>query len=300
MPNQKTSFKMSEFRQHPKKIYPHDLNMKEQDIGVGATNELDLRVSVAALVSVLFDNPEDGQTMLALERTATRREINGRSEITVKAKPFGGGVRLTNPKMLKELIGDFNYDSEQSRRESDFRILIRQMYWEKIKEICQAQLNDTGSGILDHNPDRELAEEFEDTLQIKITRKQYQLKQRGTVVEDLPVRTHNPRASGLPTVRFYYVFEALIEAPVLIKEILFNSRRYSDEDLRKMVLADVRQGGKGRANTILALRLEELKDVYRSVPTEKRNKPLLVGEHQLDRNVQAILMSDVNKKDDHS
>jgi NAD(P)-dependent dehydrogenase (short-subunit alcohol dehydrogenase family) len=31
---------------------------------VGATEELSLRVSVAALVSVLFDDPEDGRTML--------------------------------------------------------------------------------------------------------------------------------------------------------------------------------------------------------------------------------------------
>ena len=71
------------------------------EIGVGATEELSLRVSVAALVRVLFDGPEDGRTMLALERTAKLREIEGRPEVTVRAKPFGGGLRVTNPQALR-------------------------------------------------------------------------------------------------------------------------------------------------------------------------------------------------------
>lgn len=261
----------------------------DHEIRVGATEELSLRVSVAALVSVLFDDPEDGRTMLALERTATLREIEGRPEVTVRAKPFGGGVRLTNPQALKGLIGHFQYDSERSRRERDFRIQIRPASWEKVKEICQEHLKETEKGIMDSSPERELAEEFEDTLNVRITPDQYHLKPLGIIVEDLPSETDNVRAEGLPTVRVYYVFEARMEAPEIITMILANSRRYSDKDLQEMAWKDARQGGKGRANAILALVLDDLKDVYRSIPVDRRGGLIRIGGYQLDGNVLAIL-----------
>ena len=43
------------------------------EIGIGATAELSLRVSVATLVRVLIQNPNDDELMLALERKATLR-----------------------------------------------------------------------------------------------------------------------------------------------------------------------------------------------------------------------------------
>ena len=43
------------------------------EIGVGATDELSLRVSVATLVRVLFKNPRVDELMLALELKATLR-----------------------------------------------------------------------------------------------------------------------------------------------------------------------------------------------------------------------------------
>ena len=89
-------------------MQPSFVKPNQHEILVGATEELSLRVSVAALVSVLFDDPEDGRTMLALECTAALREIEGRPEVTVRAKPFGGGVRLTNPQALKGMIGHFH------------------------------------------------------------------------------------------------------------------------------------------------------------------------------------------------
>jgi hypothetical protein len=270
-------------------MQPSFMKPNDQEIGVGATEGLSLRVSVAALVSVLFDGPEDGRTMLALERTATLRETEGRSEVMVRAKPFGGGVRLTNPRALQGLIGHFHYDSDRSRQERDFRIQIHQASWEKVKEICQEHLNETEKCILDSSPERELAEEFEDTLNVRITPDQYHLKPLGITVEDLPSETDNVRAPGLPTVRIYYVFEVWMEAPKIITMMLANSRRYSDKDLQKMAWKDARQGGRGRANAILALGLDDLKDVYRSIPTDRRGGPIRVGGHQLDENVLAIL-----------
>ncbi len=43
-------------------------------IGVGATEEPSLRLSVASLARVLFKHPQAEHEMLALERTATLRE----------------------------------------------------------------------------------------------------------------------------------------------------------------------------------------------------------------------------------
>ena len=261
------------------------------EIGFGATNVLHLRVSVAALVSVLFDHPEDGRTMLALEHFATLLEIDGRTEITVRAKSLGGGVRLTDPEALEKLIGSFHYDSEQSRRENDFRILIRSSSWEQVKGICRAHLKEPEKGILDASPERELTEEFEDTLHVKVTPDQYHLKQRGMIVEDRPVETDNVRSAGLPTVRIYFVSEARIKTPEVISRLLASSRRYSVEALREMAGKDARQGGKGRANAILALNLDKLKKFYHTIPAKKLGTPVQYGEFLLDGNVQAIVRS---------
>jgi hypothetical protein len=265
------------------------MKTNDRQIGVGATDELSLRVSVAALVSVLFDSPEDGRTMLALERTATLREINGWSEVVIKAKPFGGAVQLINPGALQRLIGDFHYDSERSRRERDFRIQVHPSSWEKIKIICRKHVNGTEKRILDPSPERELAEEFQDSLKTRITSAQYSLEARGMTVQDLPKETDNVRAQGFATVRIYYLFKARMEDPDMIEMILANSRRYSDSDLQRMAWEDALQGGKGRANAVLALRMDDLENVYRLIPTDRRNGPVRVAEHQLDGNVYAIL-----------
>lgn len=261
----------------------------EHEIGVGATEELSLRVSVATLVSVLFDHPENGRTMLALERTATLREVKGRPEVTVRASPFGGAVRLTDPQALEERIGHFHYDSLRSRQERDFRIQVHPTSWGKVKEVCREHLQGTENGILDSSPERELAEEFEDSLNVKITTGGYHLKSRGLIVEDLPVETDNVRAEGLPTVRVYYVFEARMEAPEIIRMVLANSSGYSDKDLEKMAWEDALHGGKGRANAVLVLGLDELSGVYQSIATHLPDEPIRVRGHQLDRSVLAVV-----------
>ena len=248
-----------------------------------------MRVSVGVLVRLLFENPETGRQMLALERTATLREMKGRPEVVVKAKPFGGGVRLTDPQKLKNLIGDFHYDGKRSRQEGDFRIQINPASWKIIKEICKEHyLKETETGILDSSPEHELAEEFEDLLKIKMTLTQYHLKRRELIIEDLPDETDNINAQGLPTVRIYYLFEAKIKDPEIIKMMLENCREYSDEDLQKMAIDDVKNGGKGRANAILTMDLEEVKNIYNTIPFERRSEPVRVGEHQLDGNVPAV------------
>ena len=258
-------------------------------IGIGVTQNLSMRVSVGVLVRVLFFDPETGRQMLALERTATLLANKGQQRVVVKVKPFGGGVRLTDPLKLKDLIGDFHYDSERSYQEGDFRIQINPASWKIIKEICIEHFEKTGPGILDFNPEYELAEEFEDSLKIKLTPNQYNLNQRELIVEDLPVITENLHVQGSPTLRIYYIFDALIKHLEIIKMMLRSSRKYSDEDLRKMAIDDAVSGGKGRANAILNLDLEQVKNAYNSIPLERRNELVCIGEHQLEGNVSAIL-----------
>jgi hypothetical protein len=255
-----------------------------REFGVGPTEELSLRVSVAALVRVLFDSPEDKGAMLALERTATLREIDGRPQVTVRAKPFGGGVRLTDPHALRGMIGDFHYDSERSREEGDFRLQIRPACWEEVKKICRVHFQETEQRILDPSPQRELEEEFEDALHVRITPDQYRLKHLGMAVEDSPSETNSVRAAGRPTVRIYYVFEARIRTAEVILKMLANSGRYSDQDLQRMAWEDARRGGKGRANAVLAVGLDDVEEAFRG-----QNGPVRVGDHQLDGNVAAIL-----------
>jgi hypothetical protein len=256
-------------------------------IGVGATKKLSLRVSVAALVSVLFDHPDNGKRMLGLEQFATLHEIDGQSNLSIRAKAFGGAVRLIDPQALAGLIGTFHYDSKLSRHEHDFRILIHPTSWEQVKHICREHINQPEKKILEISPVRELTEEFLDTLQVKITSDQYVLKSRGMIVQDRPQATHNLRLAGFPTVRIYYLFDAFLHGPELITKILKSNHPGSAEDLYEKV----RQVGKRKVNTVLALQLDELKKFYHAYPADQQQIPQRFGEHLLDGNVQALIRS---------
>jgi hypothetical protein len=262
--------------------------MNNHNIDIGLTAELRLRVSAGTLAKVLFENPENGQTMLAFERIATLREINGKPEVIVKTKPFGGGIRIINSQALKERIGAFHYDSERSRLERDFRIFVHPDSWKKIKEICMDK-EEMGVGFLDNSPDQELLEEFRDCLKIKITPNQYSLKYRRIAIEDFPSETDNVRAQGLPTVRIYYIFEARIHSSEIIRLMLDSSRQYSDKDLQKLALEEARAGGRGRANAVFTINMDDLKEFYRSISNNKLSGLIPFKEHHLDGNVAAVL-----------
>ena len=259
------------------------------EIGVGASADTSLRVSVATLVRLLFEHPEEGKTILALERTASLRSIEGRPEVIVSAKPFGGGVRLTNPALLKSLIGPFRYDSERSRQDQDFRILIHPSSWSTLESICREHWGDPVAGILDPSAERELVEEFEDSLQRNLAPDQYRLRPWEIYVEDHPVETDSVRAAGMATVRVYYIYEARMQAPELVSLMLDNASRYTDKDLQELASEDARRGGKGRANAILTLALDELMDHYLTIPKDGRGAPTSLRGHRLNGNVRVIL-----------
>src|SRR3990172_1141925 len=259
------------------------------EIGVGATEDLNLRVSVARLERVLFENPRDGELMLALERKATLHKAESGRVVEVKSQPFGGAIRILDLRALRELIGDFHFDNERSRSEQDFRIFIRPSDWDVVRDFCIQHFSRVDDPILETDPRRELAEEFADALKINLTPDQYILKPVGTVVEGDPAPTENIHAKGILTVRVYRIFEACISDSSLARTIMMNSESLSHQDLCELALKDAQNGGKGKANAILALPIKRISDVYLAMSPKERNAPILVEENRLDETVPAVL-----------
>jgi len=259
------------------------------DPGIGPTRDLSLRVSVAILVRVLFENPKNGEAMLALERKATLHAAEDGPEVDVWAQPFGGAVRILDLSAIRTLTGYFHFDTERSRSEQDFRILIRPSSWETVREFCIEHFKQAADPIIETDSARELTEEFGDALKISLQRDQYLCKPVTTVIENEAAPTNNINAKGLPTVRVYRVFEAIISNCALANTMLKNSESLSDQHLRDLALIDAQNGSKGRANAMLALPLKHLTDHYLSLSPEKRNAPILFESHRLDETISAIL-----------
>lgn len=265
------------------------MKQNHDEIGVGATEHLSLRVSVATLVRVIFENPSDGKLMLALERKATLHEAENGHIVEVKSQPFGGAIRILDPIKLRDLIGDFHFDSKESCSEQDFRIIIRASDWKEVREFCLQHFSQADDAVLECDPRRELAEEFADALGNGLKPEQYTCKPVGTIVENDPMPTENIHARGTLTVRVYRLFEARIPDPALAHALLTNSESYSDQDIHDLALADAHNGGKGRANAMLTLPLKLISDTYLAILPEARNAPISFQNHQLDETVAAVL-----------
>jgi len=257
----------------------------KHDPGIGATPDLSLRVSVATLVRVIFENPTNGDWMLALERKATLLD----NKVEVKSQPFGGAIRILDVDTIHDLIGDFHFDSARTRAEQDFRLFIRPSSWSVLREFCIQHLSLVDDSIIETDPTRELTEEFAEALKINLKPEQYISKPVATVVEDEAAPTENIHAKGIPTVRVYRIFEATISDPSLKDIILKNSASILHEDLCELALKDAQNGGKGRANAILTLPLKRITDVYLATPPKERNAPILFNENLLDETVSAVL-----------
>jgi hypothetical protein len=264
------------------------LNSPRSNIGIGATDELSLRVSVATLVRALFENPHDGELMLALEHKATLLEDAGSRFVNVKAQPFGGAIRIHHLKALQDLLIDFHFDSEQSRSEQDFRLFIRPSDWEMVRQFCLHSFRQVSDPKLESDPRRELVEEFHDALNMDFRADQFSYKPVGIVVENDPSPTDNSSARGCPTVRIYRIFESRLSDTTLINAILTNSKSQSNEILRELALEDERTGGRGWANAVLTLSANEVKPFYLAVASQDRDQPVLFQGHRLDETVAAI------------
>lgn len=252
-------------------------------------NELSLRVSVATLSKVIFQHPQDASWMLALERKATLIKQAPKQEVQVMAQPIGGAVRFRDPSQLRELIKGFRFDSQRSQTEADFRILIQPAQWPTVRSFCIRHLEHPDNPVLEAKPDRELVEEFYDTLGVQLRTDQYATRPIATLVENQPIPTGNIHAVGQITARVYRIFETQILDESLGQLMIDNSARYTDQDLRQLALRDANDGGSGRANAILILPLRSLIDCYLAMPPEERGEPVMIDDHLLNGNVPAIL-----------
>ena len=190
---------------------------------------------------------------------------------------------------IHNLIGDFHFDSEVSRSEQDFRVFIRLSSWPAVRELCIEHFNRGDNSILETDPGRELAEEFDDALKISLKQEQYISKPVATVVEDEAASTENIHAKGILTVRVYHIFKTIISDSSLIATMLKNSESISHEDLCESALENAQTGGRGRANAVLALPLKRITDIYLAMSPKERNAPILFGENRLDETVPAVL-----------
>lgn len=259
------------------------------DFKIGATKDFGLRVSVATLSKLLFHHPVDQRLMLGLEHVSTLRQFEDHSNVVVKAQPFGGGIRILDSQALRDRIGEFRFDSQRSRDEGDFRVQIRPQNWKRVEELCLHQFLGEGRRVIESRPDRELVEEFRDALGVEITPNQYKVKHLGVAVEDIPRATNSVRAAGALTARIYNIYEVRILDSSLIGAILENNRRYTDQELCDLAEEDAGGGGRGRANAILSLPINDLKKLYLSMPLESRSAAIRFEGHLLDENVLAIL-----------
>lgn len=250
------------------------------------SNPISLRVSVATYNRVLFHHPQNGTKMLALERKATVRK---KQDMRVRAQPFGGGVRILNPASLHQMLGEIQFDSEQSMREQDFRILIPPSKWEAVKQYCLHHLAHAKDHEIESTPDRELVEEFEESLHVRLKPDQYTVQPAGFVVEDHPVPTESADAPGRLTVRLYRIFEVHILDEVLCISMLDASQQYSDQDLGTLALRDFEKGGKGRINSILTLPLNTVTESYLALSPAMRYRKIVIENHELDESVLAVL-----------
>ncbi len=245
-----------------------------------------LRASVATYNRVLFHHPDTGAQMLALERQGT--VLDG-GLINVRGQPFGGGVHILNPTPLQKIIGRIQYDSERSKNEQDFRILIPPSKWELIKEYCLRHLKDEEDIDLETEPDRELTEEFFETIKVKLNPGQYTVQPQGFVIENNPVRSENAYARGQLTVHLYRIYEVEVVDPTLCRIMLTISQMYSDQEVGTLAGQDLANYGKGRFNTILTLPLDSVIDAYLALAPETRYREITVDQHLLDESVLAIL-----------
>jgi len=244
-----------------------------------------LRVSVATYNRVVFPHPQNGTSILALECKAT--VLNG--SVRVRAQPFGGAVRILDPAPLQELIGKIQFDSNRSKQDRDFRILIPPSKWEPVKKYCLRHLQNPASLEMESAPDRELVEEFEETINARLKPDQYTVQPIGFVIENNPVPTENTYAYGQLTVRLYRIFEVRITDAALCKIMINASERHSDQDLRMLALKDLQNGGKGHAHSVLCLPLHMVRDSFLTFARERRYRKIAIKNHELDESMLAIL-----------
>jgi hypothetical protein len=259
------------------------------EIGIGPTEQMSLRISCAVLMRLCFEHPTTGQSLLVLERTASRRRSVSEDQIEVKAKPVGGGVQIFDLAALQAAVGDFRFDSQRSRSEADFRIFIPPEKMETVIDFCLEQFRDSRSPVLDTLPERELLEELHDSLGGSVSMAQFEMKWLKAVVQTVPIPSSSPRARDVKTHHIYTIHQVKVIDPSLAKALVANSQRFSDEDLAQRAWDDIERGGWGRANAVLALPWAALQQAYENIQPSDRSRDQSLFEHILTGSVRHLL-----------
>ncbi len=262
---------------------------KLEQVGAGPTDDLSLRVSVAALARVVFPHPDDGTRMLALEHKATLARPPRPPEVTIKAQPFGGAVRLLNIDRFLSFVGDFTFDSKRSRSEGDLRVFIRPSRLDAVHKFCLSDASRRAGSDLETDPSRELKEELEDALGFQPGPQSYAMQRIGIVLENQPTPTSNARSAGQLTARIYWVYEVRILDVALCRSLLASSQSNSVEVLHQMALDRYRRGEPGWATAALVLPIHQIREAYLATSPEDRGQPLLFQNMMLAANVPAVL-----------
>lgn len=248
-------------------------------IGIGATPELSLRVSVAVLVRLILKDPVHGRALLALEQRVRRPPADAQARPESIAQPFGGAVRILDTGALGAISGNFHFDSESSRREQDFRIFIRPAAWSGLRQFCIHQFRGAAEPVIETDPARELAEELAEVVGINVSAGQYADTPLGIVIEDEPAPTGNIHAAGHSSVHLYRIFEAAILDPEMARVLAAASSGRPLEERR----------GSPPGNGILTIPLEALASAYLLLSPELLSDPIRFEGHLLDETVAAIL-----------
>lgn len=265
------------------------ITLNRTHIGVGPTAELSLRVSVATLSRVVFPHPDSGITLLALEHKATLIPNCDPGRVEVKAQPFGGAIRIINPQRLLAQVSSFNFDSQRSQAESDFRVYIQPSTWSALRDFCLDNMGLPGSLVLESDPSRELVEEFNDTLGIHLGPQQYAVTAVDMVVENESAPTANINAIGKLTTRIYQVYEVQILDPRLRAMMIANCVSHPGQVLNQLALAESKGGRQGRANGIFVAPVADIRTAYLARPADERGLPMPFGDTHLAGNVAAVL-----------
>lgn len=138
---------------------------------------------------------------------------------------------------------------------------------------------------LESAPDRELAEEFEETMGTELKRSHYAVEPMGFVVEDNPVRTENRYARGFSTMRVYRTYRVNLLDAEFCRNLLAASQRISDEELGRRAL----NREKGRANSVLILPLITVTEAWLALPPGMRYRKINLDGCELDESTLVIL-----------
>jgi hypothetical protein len=231
--------------------------------GVGATEEYNLRVSAATLARVRLRMPDNKPTFWVFEAKVWAEVKDGKIvQQVAQLQPLGGACQLIEPETLWQLTKGFNFDSDKSRRESDFRLFVRAGQWDLIKEFLEKEFARPADGAVASDIKRELVEEIEEALRYQLRGEfGYLAWPMGTVVQGEAQKTLRSGMVGVETKRVFKIYDVEILDARLVDMLLTGARPLAKQMLDvacEKALAS--PDGKGRVTSLALMRDVDMRD----------------------------------------